>query len=103
MAYSHQHELWNFKSVTRETSWHFNPLLFASTNQAKPSSDWKPIGINDPHVVEIAKFAIKEFNKGITIVVNPKMWSIGPTTASFFSHAVFQFLAIIELSCWRSH
>ncbi|AET00371.1 putative Cystatin domain-containing protein [Medicago truncatula] len=42
-------------------------LVLSATNQALTFIDWSPVDINDPHVVEIAKFAVTEFNKRITI------------------------------------
>jgi len=42
-------------------------LALFATNQAITFIDWSPVDINDPHVVDIAKFAVTEFNKRITI------------------------------------
>ncbi|XP_045831230.1 cysteine proteinase inhibitor 5-like [Trifolium pratense] len=40
-------------------------ILFAlvATNQAISTSGSRPININDPHVIEIANFAVTEYNK----------------------------------------
>jgi len=42
-------------------------LALSTTNQAITSSDWGPVDINDPHVVDIAKFAVTAYNKRNTV------------------------------------
>jgi len=42
-------------------------LGLSATNQVISLIDWKPININDPHVIDTAKFAVTEVNKRITI------------------------------------
>ncbi|GAU32038.1 hypothetical protein TSUD_213930 [Trifolium subterraneum] len=43
-------------------------VLFASvaTNQAIAPSNSEPVNVNDPHVIEIANFAVTEYNKKTT-------------------------------------
>ncbi|KAE8728859.1 Cysteine proteinase inhibitor 5 [Hibiscus syriacus] len=42
----------------------FLPLLFSDARKANLPGGWFPIkNINDPHVTEIAKFAVSEYNK----------------------------------------
>ncbi|KAE8708932.1 Cysteine proteinase inhibitor 1 [Hibiscus syriacus] len=42
----------------------FLPLLFSDARKANLPGGWSPIeDITDPHVTEIAKFAVSEYNK----------------------------------------
>ncbi|KAK8517241.1 hypothetical protein V6N13_092524 [Hibiscus sabdariffa] len=40
------------------------PLIFSEARQLNVAGEWTPIqNINDPHVKEIAEFAVSEYNK----------------------------------------
>lgn len=42
----------------------FLPLIFSDARKEAPLGGWRPIkNIKDPHVTEIAKFAVEEYNK----------------------------------------